>query len=154
MLKVLIALPVLMVATGIWSPYRWGTYLDALRSNSTVEFYGKVTDLTGAPVSGAKIELRVVKPNWIYILGASSAHVNVRTERVSDANGCFALTETRGTTLYVDSITKPQLRFKHQGNEGAFYYSNRVVTVPFRPDSNNPIVFVMKPTPQQVKPGF
>jgi hypothetical protein len=79
-------------------------------ANADIEFYGKVIDQDGKPVAGAVIEAEVTitMTGMKDILNTMITHLG-NTERKtvtveSDANGCFSIIESKGSSLDIKDI--------------------------------------------------
>ena len=140
-----VTLAAVVGASAIWSPRRWGMYIDAMTEPVPVRFFGRVVDDAGNPVQAAEVYVRLAKPNWTYILGAKSVYTERKAVRVTGADGRFEVNEPSGVALYVDDILKPGLVLQHRRNEGSYYYSGAGANPRHEPDENHPVEFRMRP---------
>jgi hypothetical protein len=145
-----VTLPVLVIATGIWSPHRWGMYIDAMQEVAPISFYGQVNDVQGGPLSGVRLRVRVSKPNWAYILGAERRYSDVDYQLVTDKDGKFQITGQSGSAVRVRDITLPGYEFvpriKNGGWDTTFYYAGAGASAgnAHKPDPNDPLTFEMR----------
>lgn len=74
--------------------------------NVPIDFFGKITDQDGNPVSGVKVQIKV--RHWIVItpaaFGADAKMIPVATE--TDLSGCFEIHNVTGDGFDVESIQK------------------------------------------------
>jgi hypothetical protein len=102
-----------------------------------IEFYGKVIDQNGQPVSAASVKFVANdKPT-----GGRPSQFKTET----DNSGNFSLTNVAGLTLAVD-VSKPGYRpippeYGRVTSSGVFDYGLSSAKGPHRPDRANPIVF-------------
>jgi len=96
------------------SKARWEQFLNyycatKAADNRPIEFYGKVEDENGTPVDGVTVRVRVSsflespEDQW-QAGGGQSASESL--DLLTDGSGLFALSDTRGRVLYIDSLTK------------------------------------------------
>jgi hypothetical protein len=93
-----------------------------------IEFYGKVIDENGTPVSDAAVFFR-----WTDL--SQAGHSTATTK--SDSQGLFSLTGANGKFLSVE-VDKPGCYFSKSNLTGFFYAGENVN---FAPDPNNPVLF-------------
>jgi hypothetical protein len=95
----------------------WARLLDVrnvlLRENQPMEFYARVLDQSGLPVSGARMELHLTRINEGRVSSPSFLHMKMGDEQefltntlYSDENGRVALNSIRGKDLTVWSVGK------------------------------------------------
>lgn len=99
-----------------------------------ISFYGLVVDEKGQPVSGA-----LVMFSWTNL----SAKGTSQQSTISDATGRFSLTDAIGRTLTV-RIEKEGYRTYVLKNRFSFDYAMFADERYYRPDSAQPIVFVLR----------
>jgi hypothetical protein len=79
-------------------------------SDTSISFYGKIIDQYGKGVAGADVKISI---KYFYPIPGALG-VFQRTRQIAfltDAEGCFQIENMRGSTVYVDKITKPGYEF-------------------------------------------
>jgi len=111
-----------------------------LRSQVGIDFYGKVLDGQGLPVTGAlvKIHIQHYSPTAVMFLGIS------KHERRSDANGCFSVKGIDGLGLSIESITKIGYEYSRSSNLNSSFEYQKSFTNLHRPDTRSPVVFRLR----------
>jgi hypothetical protein len=143
-----VMLGAVIAATGMWSPHRWGMYLDTWGNVVSVSFYGKVVDVAGRPLSGAEVRVGIVSANWAFIFGGASTSRQKNVVLRTDLEGRFQVPTGRGFAVRVEEIRLSGYKFKHTINDGVYYFGGPGVGKrgPHRPDSDNPVTFTMTAT--------
>jgi hypothetical protein len=98
-----------------------------------IEFYGKAIDESNQPIEGAKIEFA-----WIHFFPPPEGEI--RTNIISDQQGQFSLSGVTGVSLNVHA-SKDGYYDMASLNRTNFAYSTSLNSIPFQPDSNNPVIF-------------
>lgn len=108
-----------------------GIYLDrAIIMNKKINFYGKLIDQNGLPVTNAIVKLHTQSAAQFkdYVL-------------VTDNNGLFKLENKTGFLVTIDSFNK-------DGYDGDFHYwvKNGMIDIDsnYKPDPNNPIIYKIR----------
>jgi protocatechuate 3,4-dioxygenase beta subunit len=99
-----------------------------------INFYGKVVDQNGQPVSGAKVQL-----SWT----DQSKEGSTQSETSSDGQGNFTLENKEGRYLLV-TVTKPGYYTAQQQNQTSFDYAGFWDERYYQPDSRNPVLFHLR----------
>lgn len=99
-----------------------------------INFYGKVVDQDGQPVSGAKIQF-----SWTDLSKGGCT----QREMSSDAQGNFTLENKKGRFLQV-TVTKPGYYTAKQQNQEGFDYAGFWEKRYYQPDSRNPVLFHLR----------
>lgn len=99
-----------------------------------INFYGKVVDQDGRPVSGAKIKFQW---NDISATGTSAS------ETTSDGGGLFSLVNVKGKVLGVD-VEKGGYYTDRQRSRFDFEYAAFFDKKFYQPDADNPVLFRLK----------
>jgi hypothetical protein len=102
-------------------------------SQKTIEFYGKAVDESNQPIEGAKIEF-----TWIHFFPPPQGAIS--TNAISDQQGQFSLSGVIGVSLNV-RVSKDGFYDVKNLNRTNFAYSTSLNSIPFQPDSNNPVIF-------------
>jgi len=110
-------------------PFRWWSATGEWRT--PIQFYGKVVDQNGSPLSDATVELSC---NDFSFSGTS----NYR--RTSDSNGMFSISRIRGKLLVVN-VAKNGF-YTSRADNNAFYYAGQNVN--FTPNRAKPEVFHLR----------
>lgn len=106
--------------------------------NVPISYYGKVVDEDENPIGGVKVRYSVQSFYPLPVLpGAKSDFFDV----VSDANGLFEITDHKGSSLGIDSLTKEGYKYSAKAGRGALYSGNG--DADYRPDPANPEIFTM-----------
>lgn len=93
--------------------------------NVPIDFHGRVVDESGAGISGVSVRL-VVSRNRIHhipVLNAQSRRSTERFSLVTDEEGYFRASASRGISVNIESIEKDGWR-PLGGTPGSFGYSN------------------------------
>ncbi len=144
-----VALLLYVIMSGMWDPRRWDMYYMAWQDTVPVSFYGKVVDMHGQPITGAKVEMKLFTRNPLYIFGADTSLSDVHYKAETDQNGRFKLEGVRGSMLIIENVTKTAYQFEPPIAGGGYwdtvyYYAGPGTPPPHRPDSAHPIQFVME----------
>jgi len=116
---------------GRWQWFRAMLKADPVfEAKTPIEFYGKVVDQNGEPVSGAQVDM-----NWTVVGGNNSKQLKTRND------GLFELTGVEGKFLSLFIYQQGYLPGK-QSHGGYEYgdFSNQFFHIP---DPNNPVVFTL-----------
>jgi len=121
-------------------PSRVEKRLEQLKTNETqIEFFGRVNDQYGRPVSGATVHMHYQQVHLI----ATSAFPRLRKE--TDGNGLFCILAGKdgvtGTQLFVDRISKDG--FEDAVMVGDFEYRRNYLKR-FVPDKKSPVCFQIR----------
>jgi hypothetical protein len=106
--------------------------------NVSVDFWGKVVDEDGQPLSGVWIIMRVRK--WFYDSNGGPGTISSKREATTDARGNFEWTGASGDSLELESVTKEGYRLSPKTQLG-FVYGHDADS--FQPAAANPIVIRM-----------
>jgi hypothetical protein len=145
-----VTIPALVIVTGMWSPRRWAMYIDTIREVAPINFYGRVVDDQGKPLSGVRVELEVSKPNWLFILGAERRLARVPYQMTTGQDGQFRLVGKSGSAVRAKTFSLPGYEFKPQTKGGVphttFDYAGAGASAgnAHKPDPNNPVAFTMR----------
>ena len=113
-------------------------------TNQPINFWGKVIDQDGQPVSGVTVRYsyhtehgNAVGSPW----GASKGHNGTTT---TQADGIFTITGLRGHWLSILGLEKPGFKRANQiAREEISFNYDRAEPTHFTPDKNNPVIFPM-----------
>ncbi len=129
-------------------PDKWKKFLDSYEEIKAmvvpIEFYGRVIDQTGMPVSGAKVVLRMRSEEVSMAVLWKKGLRDVKTKEfmlLSDDEGFFSLIGIRGSILHIDALEKEG--YIHPKKYGSFGYGKYVGEI-HHPDKNNPVIFQMR----------
>jgi hypothetical protein len=111
-----------------------------------IDFWGKVVDQNGEPISGAHIEITLQDdPSW-----NPERSNNTKHTRTSDFNGYFKLLGKKGASLYVKASKEGYSNVKGkkgQGNLSAkrVYYASKKARARYQPPTKtNPTVLILR----------
>ena len=148
-----VSLLVFVIATGIWSPYRWGAYLEVWRQTVSVAFYGRIIDEMGNPLDSVAVDVHVTTVNPWFIVGAERFARDKAWSLQTDRDGRFKILNQRGWSVAVRNIRKPGYEFMPKVTKGGnwqttFYFAGGGVgkNGPHQPDPKNPVIFEMRTT--------
>jgi len=115
--------------------------------NSPVEFWGKVVDEEGNPVSGARAEISITnKFSW----NPTADSTRTKYVKMSDSSGLFSLLGKKGGSLYVNVYAEGYVPSKDKKTErdlsrASLSYSGKNDSMHFqRPTEGDPMVFVLR----------
>jgi hypothetical protein len=121
---------------------RWYDYKLAQRDNVPIDFYGKVEQQDGTPISGATVEFRLSRIDP-HLLSDRDPIAAETFQRSTDENGLFSAIGLIGTSLQVTAVDKPGYRSDLKVSR-SFEYSPRFdVRTRHHADPANPIIFLM-----------
>ena len=114
------------------------------RSDTEINFYGKVQNQYGQPVEAAEVvfNLHYFSLTEPYFEGSKkiATHTN--------AAGMFVLESLKGNGLYLAEIESPGHLFNRPIDKWAFHYSATYGDKKFIPDPQNPIIFILHKKPR------
>ena len=102
-------------------------------ANAPVEFYGKVVDQDGSPISDVCVDWRVGKAGYF------SEQPKTKGKSYTNSNGVFSILNERGRALSIKSMEKDGYRESNGGYISFGYGGNSS----YVPDINNPVVYLM-----------
>jgi hypothetical protein len=103
-------------------------------NDKPIEFYGKVVDQAGSPLSGVAISASVLYNNGL-TSGMS------KSETKTDAQGRFSISGMRGRTLGLDL---EKTGYEYDGEKGPFQFTELVDKKErYTPDQKNPVILTM-----------
>jgi hypothetical protein len=100
-----------------------------------IEFYGKVVDQDGEPVSGVE-----VKMNWTDM----SPEGTSEAQRTTDASGLFSITGIQGKNFGVIALEKEGYVPFSKSNPNSFEYAGFWEPSYHIPDKENPVIFRLR----------
>ena len=113
------------------------------QENTDMRFYGRVIDLDGNSVSGAKVTAGV---GFFTPKAFIKREGGVKTKKAKTNRDGFFKLKTYGSDVYIRDIEKDGYEFLYEGHknkERSFEYSPSLKR-PFVPDKDNPIVFNLR----------
>jgi hypothetical protein len=110
----------------------------AAAKNVPVDFWGKVVDQDGQPLSGVRVIMRVRQ--WFYDPNGGPGTLSPKREATTDAGGNFEWTGANGDSLELESVTKEGYRLSPKAQTG-FVYGRDADS--FQPAAANPVVISM-----------
>lgn len=90
--------------------------------NSEINFWGKILDQNGLPLSGVRVVMRIRQ--WFYEPNAGPGTLSPKHEIISDADGRFAWTGAFGDSLELESVIKEGYRLSPKNRLGYDYTPN------------------------------
>lgn len=110
--------------------------------NVPINFWGKVVDQEGNPVSGVAIRYSYSTEHGNLLGVAWSASKVHKGSTASNETGVFSIQRLRGSVLSIESLQKEGYSYNpRRANTYDYYGSNAAGK--FKPESNNPVLFVM-----------
>jgi hypothetical protein len=108
--------------------------------NIPIEFYGLVIDQYSNPVPNVKFNIAIQQTYMPLPTELAFSSKIIRSEKETGIDGHFEITGERGDAFDIESIHKDGYQLSAQ-TQMSYGYVN--VSVPFHPDSRNPVVFKM-----------
>lgn len=111
---------------------------DPITGNASIDFYGRVVDQDGQPVSAAKVVLKILVG---YL--ASPTQLGTRYDNITlgtDTGGNFVVTGEHGHSVEIVSIEKDDYELSKRLTRLYPYSWSAEI---FHPDKNNPVLFVL-----------
>lgn len=113
--------------------------------NVPIDFWGKVVDQTGAPLSGVRVEYAYTTEHGTGVAVAWSAAEHTKRDAVTDNAGLFSVIGARGTYFIVQSLSKDGYvtsnRFPPSGMN--YNFSGGTSEAKFVSNQSEPVLFVM-----------
>jgi hypothetical protein len=116
--------------------------------NKKIDFFGKVVDQDDKPVSGSKIELRILAyEKSIERMMETGIDKPLKTlQKITDKNGKFSVENEFGVSLRIVLIDKEGFSFPSQ-SEGEYFIYNHLTggdeDIFHRPEKEHPVIFKM-----------
>jgi hypothetical protein len=111
---------------------------DPVTGNAAINFYGRVVDQDGQPISGAKVALRVLV-GYLHSPTELATRYD-KTTNQTDVNGDFTLIGASGHSVEIESIDKSGYKLSDKVSRMYPYSWSAGI---FKPDTNNPVIFKM-----------
>lgn len=132
---------VILVPLRRWRAQRY-FYELAQRENVPIEFYGKVVEQGGTPITGATVDLRV--SGWeANPLPDKELHTSLVFQKVTDENGLFSVTGYRGLFLEVKAVSNEGYQLDPKSRFSFLYSTSFDARERHYPDPANPVLFYM-----------
>ena len=111
-------------------------------TNVPINFWGKVVDQDGRPVSGVRVQYDYTIEHG-NLSGVAWSDQEVRTgETVSDKEGLFSVLGLKGHDLGILALKHPDYQFRGKGALSFDFYGS-TASGKFVPDQHKPVVFTM-----------
>lgn len=114
----------------------------ARQANQPIEFYGKVLDQDDNPIAGVKVKIGVRWTQELPLPGTSKDVFN-RFELLTDDQGLFVLTNTKGSLLGIDALEKDGYESAPSATRQSYWYWALTADRKYTPDSHLPEIFRM-----------
>ncbi len=114
----------------------------AEKANQPIEFYGKVVDQDSNPIPGVKVKLSVRWTELLPLPGTSKDVFN-RFDLLTDDQGAFTLTNTKGSLLGIDALEKDGYESAPSATRQSYWYWAITSERKYTPDSHRPEIFRM-----------
>lgn len=111
--------------------------LSANDNNVPINFWGRVVDQDGNPLSGVRVVMSVRE--WFYAPAISINSRSPKTEAASDASGMFQLLNKSGDVMTIEALNKEGYEPEPTARR-SFGYN---ISENFNPNPNDPVVFKM-----------
>jgi hypothetical protein len=108
------------------------------RINAPIKLYGLVVDQDGKPVPGATVKLAVTSHSFLETMIQIKSSKDV-LERVTDADGRFALLDVAGEFVSIEDVVKEGYWLPHRQNTYAFAGSPKL----HQSDANSPVTLTI-----------
>ena len=112
----------------------------ARQANQPIEFYGKVIDQDDNPIPGVRVKIGVRWTQELSLPGTSKDVFN-RFEVLSDDQGLFKLTDTKGSLLGIDALEKEGYESAPSATRQSYWYWAITADRKYTPDSHRPEIF-------------
>lgn len=134
-----------------WSTGDWIHFMIAYRAgrsaNGTVEFYGKIVDENGSPLSGVELvaEITYNEPSLGSVLKTNTSDRKEDLNVKSSADGTFSIIEPVGRSMFLKNFVKDG--YKLSGKKSYAYMFSPSSAKTHKADPKNPEVFMLEKAP-------